>query len=100
MNPCKTSDFIKPFARAAWALAGLLAIGTGIAQAAWPTVSVPKSELPKFLTKPAKVQTELPPKEAADACITTAKDLLDHGHDREATCYSSEPVHWIQNALK
>lgn len=57
-------------------------------RAAWPelpTVKVPSPELPKFLTKPAKVQTELPPKEAADACIATAKDLLDHGHDREAT---------------
>lgn len=56
-------------------------------RAAWPElpqVKVPKPELPKFLTKPAKAQTELPPKEAAEACIATAKDLLDHGHDREA----------------
>ena len=45
----------------------------------------PLKVLPKLLTKPAKVQSELPPKEAADACITTAKHLLGHGHDREAT---------------
>jgi Tfp pilus assembly protein PilF len=57
-------------------------------EAAWPempAIKVPKPELPRFLTKPTKVQTELPPKEAAEACIATAKDLLDHGHDREAT---------------
>ncbi len=49
---------------------------------AW--VTLPKPGLPRFLTKPVKVQTELPPKEAAQACITTAKDLLDQGYDREA----------------
>jgi Tfp pilus assembly protein PilF len=72
----------------AFGIAVLSILGATVSEAAWPdwpSVSVPKPELPKFLTKPVKPQTELPPKEAADACITTAKDLLDHGHDREAT---------------
>jgi Tfp pilus assembly protein PilF len=50
----------------------------------WQWVTLPKPGLPRFLTKPAKVQTELPPKEAAQACLATAKDLLDQGYDHEA----------------
>jgi len=83
----------QPLLASGAALVGLLigagSLGPGAAAAAdqssgsrW---SLPKPGLPYILTKPAKPVTELPPKEAAGACVTTAKDLLDHGYDREAT---------------
>ncbi len=78
----------QPVRLAALALIALIALAH-MARAGekpvWERVSLPKPGLPKILTKPAKVDQELPPKEAAKACIATAKDLLDKGFDREAT---------------
>ncbi len=51
----------------------------------WQRVTPPKPSLPRFLTKPIKVDAELPPAEAAKACIGTAKELFDRGYDHEAT---------------
>jgi len=72
------------------ALGAITLTGIGVADDSskppiWQRTSVRKPSLPKILTKPAKVQTELPPKEAANACLATAKDLFDQGYDREAT---------------
>jgi Tfp pilus assembly protein PilF len=50
----------------------------------WQKIIIPKPKMPQFLTKPVKIQAELPPREAAQACLTTAKELFDSGHDREA----------------
>lgn len=50
----------------------------------WQKLMTPRAELPRFLTKPAKPTPEMTPREAAQACLTTAKELFDSGYDREA----------------
>jgi len=51
----------------------------------WQRASLPKPGLPYIFTKAAKPEAELPPKEAANACLGTAKELFDQGYDHEAT---------------
>ena len=67
------------------ALTGIVTADDSSKPPVWQRASAAKPGLPKILTKPAKIQTELPPKEAAQACVVTAKDLFDQGYDREAT---------------
>ncbi|MBS0207420.1 MAG: tetratricopeptide repeat protein [Planctomycetes bacterium] len=54
-------------------------------QKLWQKMMAPKPSMPQGLSKRTKqVPTELPPKEAAQACIKTAEDLMQNGYDREA----------------
>ncbi len=68
-------------------LAGLIAIGGLNGCAALPAFSS-LSIMPPVATEPPRVSSSpadtLPPKQAAEACLATAKELQAHGHIQEA----------------